>query len=37
MEILKKGSVEINKLEALGCCWPPGTEDMQMPAPEEAN
>ncbi len=26
MEVIKRGSDKISKVETLGCCWPPGTE-----------
>ena len=35
MEIIRLGSDEIKKLSVRGCCFPPGTESMERPAPEE--
>ncbi len=36
MEIIRLGTDDVSKLSARGCCWPPGTECMSLPAPEEA-
>jgi hypothetical protein len=31
MEVIKPGTEDINKMAVLGCCWPPGTENLEMP------
>jgi len=31
MDIVKLGTEDINEMASLSCCWPPGSENMQMP------
>jgi len=34
MEIIKKGTQDVNALETMGCCWPPMTNKIDSSAPE---
>jgi hypothetical protein len=31
MEIINRGTNDINQMAAVSCCWPPGTENVEMP------
>ena len=31
MEIINQGSDDLNQMEAMTCCWPPGTENLSFP------
>lgn len=35
MDIIQEGKTDIKEMAALGCCWPPGTQNMQLTEPEE--
>ncbi len=32
MEIIRKGTDDLQRLDVLSCCMPPGTESLAMPA-----
>ena len=31
MEIINYGSDDLNEMAALQCCWPPGSENLELP------
>lgn len=34
MEVIKQGTDNVNAQDALSCCWPPGTMNMEQPSEE---
>lgn len=34
MEVINQGADDINEMSSLGCCWPPGTMNVQYPVEE---
>lgn len=35
MDIIQEGKDDIKQMSSLGCCWPPGTQTVQWPEPED--
>jgi len=34
MEVIEQGTEIVHEMEALSCCWPPGTMNWSAPEPE---
>jgi hypothetical protein len=37
VKIIAPGTNDVKEMAAMSCCWPPGTQNMQMPEPTERN
>lgn len=35
MEVIQEGKWTIEELSVLSCCWPPGSQNLQRPEPED--